>query len=242
VVATQTPSGPVFGTNTDARHQFGKHIGFPNDKEVSRMQFGAMAEREGYRVDGLDGVGKFLKKSLDYSRPYAHKALWVPRDAAVDRVARYADDIQDLDAMSAEAFQAGMAAFDEALADGNDPMEAFDPPPGGGGGRRDAITEANDFHNGRVILSLVPTYPDSTEAIDTKHLALWKLLGEYGAGGALATELVTAGLKNYTSESNTRKQLKVWESRGYVAVVAKDGRAERFARVDMVRRTDRREA
>jgi hypothetical protein len=237
---TQTPSSPVFGKNTDARHQYGIRLGFHNESTANQMLFGGKASTDGWRLERLDGVGKFLMSSLNHRRPRVYKALWTPRDVAVELVDKYADQVQQLDTLSAEAFEAGMAAFDEAMAAGLDPFEAFEPPPGGGGGR-DAIDEADDFHNGRVVLSLVPTYPNSNEAIERKEQPLWNLLGGYGSKGAFATDLAAEGLENYKSESNVRKQLNVWAKRGYVTP-EKDGRAERFARVDKQDRTDRREA
>jgi hypothetical protein len=243
VYGTQTPSGPVWGKNTDARHQFGKRIGFHNEATANNEVFGPGAAGAGWRLQDLDGKGKFFLQSLECPRPRKRKALWVPREEAVELIERYASRRQELDAMSAEAFEAGMAAFDEALAAGEDPFASLDPTPGGGGpgrGKQDAIDVAQDFATGRAFLSLVPKYPDN-EPIEAKHQALWDLLGKYGADGALATELVTYELKDFTSESNVRKQMKTWVARGYV-VAEKDGRADRFARADKQPGADRKEA
>lgn len=241
-VATQTPSGPVFGPNTDARHQFGEHTAFRGEKEVSRMQFGATAERDGFCVDQIDGVGKFLVKSLTYPRPYLRKAPFVHRDTAVEYVERYAGRVEELDAMSAEAFHAGMAGFDAAIAAGQDPLEMFEPPPAGGGGSRtDSFVDSAQAEERRRGFRLITNYPDTNEAIELKHLALWNLLGDYGADGTTAMELAAKQLDGFTSESNVRKQLRVWDARGFITSV-KDGRAERWWRIDVVDEPARKDA
>jgi hypothetical protein len=243
VVATQTPSGPVFGPNTDARHQFGEHTAFRGEKEVSRMQFGATAERDGFCVDQIDGVGKFLVKSLAYPRPYTRKAPFVHRDTAVEYVERYAGRVEELDSMAAEDFEAGMVAFDEALAAGQDPLEMFEPPPaGGGGGRRtDSVVDSAQAEERRRGFRLITNYPGTDEVIELKHLALWNLLGEYGSDGTTAMELAAKQLDGFTSESNVRKQLRAWDARGFITSV-KDGRAERWWRIDVVDEPTRKDA
>lgn len=243
VVATQTPSGPVFGANTDARHQFGEHTAFRGEKEVSRMQFGATAEKDGFRVDQIDGVGKFLVKSLAYPRPYTRKAPFVHRDTAVEYVERYAGRTEELDSMAAEDFEAGMAGFDAAIAAGQDPLEMFEPPPtnGGGGHRADSFVDSAQAEERRRGFHLVTNYPNTEEQIDLKHLALWNLLGEYGSDGATAMELAAKQLDGFTSESNVRTRLRAWNARGFITSV-KDGRAERWWRIDMVDEQVRKDA
>jgi len=242
-VATQVPSGPVFGPNTDARHQFGEHTAFRGEKEVSRMQFGATAEKDGFRVDQLDGVGKFLVKSLTYPRPYHRKPPFVDVETAADYVARYEGRVERLDSMAAEDFEAGMNAFDEAIAAGQDPLEMFDPPPSGGGGgyRTSRVVDSVQVEGRRPDLRLVTTYPNTNEAVELKHLALWNLLGEYGSEGATAMELAAKQLDGFTSESNVRTRLRAWNDRGFITSV-KDGRAERWWRIDMVDEPVRKDA
>lgn len=75
-------------------------------------------------------------------------------------------------------------------------------------------------------------YPDGTD-MEFKYRELWDLLGSYGADGAFATDLVSKQLDGFTSESNVRKRLRVWVNRGFVSAV-KDGRADRFWRLDVV--------
>lgn len=233
--ATQSPSRAVFGKNTDARKQYGKRIGFKNDQEANNMVFGGLP---GYRTQDLDAAGKMLLSSLEHQRPRRHKAVWMDRDQALAIIERYADHIPALDAMSLEGYEAGKAAFDEAIAAGLNPLETFEPPPVGGGdgprsGRRgDPIDAAQEFHGQRANLRLVTTYPGTDEPIELKHLALWNLLGEYGADGAFAMDLAAKQLDGFTSESNVRLRLRAWADRGFVESV-KDGRADRFWRVDV---------
>ena len=229
--AAQAPPVAVWGKDTTARKQHGKRIGFKNDAEANPMTFGGLRE---YRLQDLTAPGQFLIASLDHMRPRRHKAILLDRDDAVELVERYADRIPQLDAMSAEAFEAGMAAFDEAIAAGEDPLETFEPPPsGGGGGRRTGrVIDSAQAEDRRHGLRLVTCYPGTEERIEMKHLALWNLLGNYGADGVTAMDLAAHALDKFTSESNVRKQLNVWALRNFVAS-EKEGRAQRWWRVDV---------
>jgi len=84
-----------------------------------------------------------------------------------------------------------------------------------------------------AILPPGPTYMDG-KTIELKYRALWDALGECGTAGAVATELAAMELPGFISESNVRKTLRIWESRGYVVSV-KDGRSGRFTRVDVLK-------
>lgn len=239
VNAAQAPPVAVWGKDTTARKQHGKRIGFKNDAEANPMTFGGLRE---YRLQDLDAAGQFLIASLDHMRPRRHKAILLDRDAAVELVKSYADRMPQLDTMSAEAFEDGMAAFDEAIAAGEDPLETFEPPPSGGGGHRTGrVIDSAQAEDRRHGLRLVTCYPNTDERVEMKHLALWNLLGNYGPDGATAMDLAAQQLDGFTSESNVRKQLNVWASRGFVTS-EKDGRAQRWWRIDAGDAQDRRGA
>lgn len=244
LTATQTPSKAVFGKNTDGRKQFGVRIGFKNDIEANNMVFGGLP---GYRVQDLDAAGKLLIASLEHQRPRRHKAVWMDRDPAVALMERYDGRMQELDAMSYEGYLAAKEAFAEAINAGQNPLETFEPPPigggdgGGGGLRAGRVVDSAQARDRRPPLRLVTNYPGTSEPIELKHLALWNLLGQYGADGAVATDLVKHELDGFTSESNVRKQLKWWLDRGFVEAV-KDGRPNRFWRPDVVDELQRKDA
>lgn len=241
LTATQTPSKSVFGKNTDGRKQFGVRIGFKNDIEANNMVFGGLP---GYRVQDLDAAGKLLIASLEHQRPRRHKAVWMDREPAVALMERYEGRIQELDSMSYEGYLAAKEAFADAINAGQNPLETFEPPPigGGGGGRRtDRVVDSAQAQDRRPPLRLVTNYPGTDEPIELKHLALWNLLGEYGAAGTTAMELAAKQLDGFTSESNVRKQLRAWDARGFITSV-KDGRAERWWRIDVVDEPVRKDA
>src|SRR6185312_2522879 len=169
------------------------------------------------------------------------------RDPAVALMERYEGRITELDAMSYEGYLAAKEAFAEAINAGQNPLETFEPPPigggdGGGGGLRvGRVVDSAQARDRRPPLRLVTNYPGTSEPIELKHLALWNLLGEYGADGAVATDLVEHQLDGFTSESWVRKQLKEWLNRGYIEAV-KDGRPNRFWRPDVVDELQRKDA
>lgn len=238
LTATQTPSKAVFGKNTDGRKQFGVRIGFKNDIEANNMVFGGLP---GYRVQDLDAAGKLLIASLKHQRPRRHKAVWMDREPAVELMERYEGRLTELDQMSLEGYLWAKEAFMDAIAQGLNPLETFEPPPSGGGGRRaDSFVDSAQAEERRRAFRVITNYPGTSEPIEMRHLALWNLLGSYGADGAFATDLVNQQLDGFTSESNVRKQLRIWVDRGFVSAV-KDGRADRFWRPDVAGET-RREA
>lgn len=239
--AAQAPPVSVWGKDTTARKQHGKRIGFKNDAEANPMTFGGLRE---YRLQDLDAAGQFLISSLDHMRPRRNKAVFMDIDPAMQLVERYADRLPQLDAMSAEAFEKGMADFDDAIAAGQDPLEMFEPPPSGGGGGRRRTSRAQvveDSGGGRPALRLVTNYPGTEEQIELRHLALWNLLGSYGADGATAMELAAKQLDGFTSESNVRTRLRAWADRKFIESV-KDGRAERWWRIDLADEQVRKDA
>lgn len=239
LTATQTPSKAVFGKNTDGRKQFGVRIGFKNDIEANTMVFGGLP---GYRVQDLDAAGKLLIASLEHQRPRRHKSVWMDRDPALALMERYDGRLPKIDAMSWEGYLAACESFDEALRTGANPLETFEPPPSGGGGRRvDSFVDSAQAEERRRGFRLVTNYPGTDEPIEMKHLALWNLLGEYGADGTTAMELAAKQLDGFTSESNVRKQLRAWDARGFITSV-KDGRAERWWRIDVVDELARKDA
>lgn len=239
LLATQSPSRAVFGKNTDARKQIGVRIGFKNDIEANNMVFGGLP---GYRTQDLDAAGKLLIASLEHQRPRRHKAVWMDRDPALALMEQYDGRMPKLDSMSLEGYLWGQQQFDEAMAQGLNPLESFEPPPSGGGGRRaDSFVDTAQAEQRRRSFRLVTNYPGTDEPIELKHLALWNLLGQYGADGAVATDLVEHQLDGFTSESWVRKQLKEWLNRGYIEAV-KDGRPNRFWRPDVVDELQRKDA
>jgi hypothetical protein len=248
--AMQGPSAGAFGGNTDGRQQYDIRIGFQSEGVVNNMVFGQGASGEGWRLERLDGIGKFLISAAGAKKPRPIKGLVSDDRTVADQVAYWAPRVSGMDERSTEAFQRG---FDAYLAELAEKTEKGGPPVptggGPGGGMPDPIDVAEDHHHGRPLLWIVPKYPDDASIdlehrglpIEAKHRAMWDALGSYGSGGTFAMDLAAKRMDGFTSESNVRNLLRFWLDRGYV-ISEKDGRAERFVRVDRLAHGDRREA
>lgn len=236
--AMQGPSASAFGGNTDGRQQYDIRIGFQSEGVVNNMVFGQGASGDGWRLEKLDGIGKFLISAAGFKKPRPIKGLVSNDRTVADRVAHWAPRISGMDERSAAAFQRGFDAYLAEIAEKGGPSA----PVGGGpgGGMPDPIEAAQDFHTGRPVLWIVPKYPDG-EPIEAKYRAMWDLLGSYGSNGEFAKYLAAKKLDGLTSESKVRELMTFWKERGYV-VGEKDGRAERFMRADRVSAADRRQA
>lgn len=92
----------------------------------------------------------------------------------------------------------------------------------------------------KIVRITAPTYPGGAD-MEIKFRELWSLIGNYGTDGATAMELAAKQLDGFTSESNVRKQLRAWSSRKFIKSV-KDGRAERWWRIDVVNTPARNDA
>lgn len=231
--ATQSPSAKAMGGDTDARQQYDIRIGFQTEGVVDNILFGQGASGRGWKLELLEVIGQFLISSPEFTRPQVLKGLYSTDQDVADQVAKYAPLVASMDQRSADAFMRGVQAYLE----GN--VESLGPDGPGGGLPTDEYT--GDHPSGRPTLRLLPKYPDSDEHIELKHQAMWDLLGQFGAEGAFAKDLAAKRIPNFTSASNTLALLRHWEDRGYV-LATKDGRGDRFIRVDKVPRSDRREA
>lgn len=231
--ATQSPSAKAMGGDTDARQQYDIRIGFQTEGVVDNILFGQGASGRGWKLELLEVIGQFLISSQEFTKPQVLKGLYSTDQDVADQVAKWAPHVASMDQRSAEAFMRGVQAYLE----GN--LESLGPD--GPGGGMPAESETTVRPSGPPTLRLLPNYPDSDEPIELKHQAMWDLLGQFGTDGALAKDLAAKRLPSFTSPSNTLALLRYWEGRGYV-LAAKDGRGDRFVRVDMVPRGSRREA
>lgn len=238
--ATQGPSADAMGGKTDGRQQYDFRVGFLSEGVVDNMLFGQGAAGRGWRLEELDGIGKFLASSPTLTKPRAYKGLFADDAVVAKQVAKWAGRVPVMDERSAEAFQRGVDAYYAEREAGTAP----DGPKGGGHRVPDVFDTVADYRADRPVLTLVPRYPSSDgrpgEVIEEKYRAMWALLGEYGAEGALAKDLAAKQIPGQTSESKVRALMNYWIDCGYVMG---DGQLpQRFFRVDRLPREERMEA
>ena len=238
--ATQAPSADAMGGKTDGRQQYDFRAGFASEGVVDNMLFGQGAAGRGWKLEILDGIGKFLAASPTLNKPRVYKGLFADDLTVAKQVAKWAGRVPDLDERSAEAFQRGIDAYYSGASSDTSP----DGPRGGGHRVPDVFDVVDDFRTDRPVLTLVPRYPSLDgrpgEVIETKYRAMWELLGSYGADGALAKDLAAKQIPGQTSESKVRALMNHWIDRGFVMG---DGQLpQRFVRTDRLPREERREA
>lgn len=231
VDATQNPSRGVFDDSTDARLNYRNRIGLgTTEQTATNTILGPGMHGRGWRLDLLDLPGKMMVFSREHRRPRVSRAYLVTDQDIARTVARYRDQVPQLDEGSERAFWAGYNADLEDAGTGGDG-------PRGGGKPMDAIDVAQAFHrsDGRPPLYVVPTYPDTDMAVEAKYRPLWALLGEQDepvSAVELAAMAKRAG-HDKNSDSWVRGALRYWEGGKWVASEKRSG-TDYFWRPDAV--------
>lgn len=229
--ATQTPSRKVFDDSTDARLNYRNRIGLQTAEQgATNIIFGAGMHGRGWRLDLLDLPGKMMVFSREHRRPRVSRAYLVTDQDIARTVARYRDQVSELDEGSTAAFWAGYNADLDVDAGGDGPR--------GGGQPVDAVDVAQAFHrsDGRPPLYVVPTYPDSDIAVEAKYRPLWALLAEQDepiSAVDIAALAKRAGHEN-NSESWIRGALRYWARNEWIETERRSG-TDYFARFDTVK-------
>src|SRR5205814_1314409 len=104
------------------------------------------ASGEGWRLEKLDGIGKFLTSAPGVKKPRPIKGLVSDDRTFAEQVAHWAPRVRSLDERSAAAFKRGFDAYLAEVAEKGGPVA----PTGGGpgGGMPDPIDVAEDHHHG----------------------------------------------------------------------------------------------
>lgn len=230
--ATQFPARDTFGGTTTARMNYLNRISLAiAEQGGTNIIFGQGAHGRNWRPDMLDLPGKFLMATPAVRRPRKARAERVEPADVARIVARWRDQVAQLDEGSAQAFwDAYHAASDAEAGDGGD---------GPRGGRRTQPEPRDAPAFGKPHLVVVPTYPDGSQ-VDERDRRLWRLLGEYGAAGATAVDLAARAEQQghqHKSQAWVRQRLAYWRKQEYVGF-AQEGRETRCWRTDL--RSDER--
>ncbi len=202
VCATQSPSNRVFGGSTDGRQQYQVRIGLgAKESTTANLIFGPGAYGDGWGLDELDAPGKFLRWDRENQVPVESRAFWMSEEDIAAANHRYRQE--DVPEEAREPAEQGAEPNDEP------------PPPG-----TPAAPAAP-----RPALRAVPTFPDGSEIVDERHVALWQAIEKAGPRGTTIDALVALGLPQFNARSSVNGPLGQWRRKGWIIEAGKQDRA-----------------